>query len=113
MAETSSIENFGKIKVSASIEVYGKNATLANFRNDAAKSATLLSQHRAGGFHRPMHASRSADCRTSGGFAKSPPGSKLPEETSQSRRHVVRQLKPKLSSNETIRNNETAFIYYF
>lgn len=37
VAETSSIENFGKIKVSASIEVYGKNATLANFRNGSAE----------------------------------------------------------------------------
>lgn len=32
MAETSSIEYLGKIKVSASIEVYAKNATLANFQ---------------------------------------------------------------------------------
>lgn len=31
-----------------------------------AKSATLLSQHRAGGSHRPMHASRSTDCRIYG-----------------------------------------------
>ena len=32
MAETSSIEGLSKIKISASIEVYGKNATLANFQ---------------------------------------------------------------------------------
>jgi hypothetical protein len=31
VAETSSIEHLGKIKVSASVEVYSKNATLANF----------------------------------------------------------------------------------
>jgi len=33
VAETSSIERLSEIKVSASIEVRGKNATLANFRN--------------------------------------------------------------------------------
>jgi len=32
VARTSSIEHLGKIKISASIEVYGKNATLANFQ---------------------------------------------------------------------------------
>ena len=33
VAETSSIERLSKIKVFASIEIYGKNATLANFQN--------------------------------------------------------------------------------
>jgi len=33
VAETSSNGLFGKIKVSASIKVYNKNATLANFQN--------------------------------------------------------------------------------
>lgn len=32
VAETSSIEHFSKIKFFASIEVYDKNATLANFQ---------------------------------------------------------------------------------
>jgi len=37
VAETSSIQHLSKIKVFASIEVHGKNATLANFQIVANK----------------------------------------------------------------------------
>jgi len=82
---------FGKLKVRSSIEVYRlKTATAASWSDDAAKSASLLSQHRPGGFHRPM---RSSATRTSHikRFCTMPP---LPKPsasssgTAQSRRAV-------------------------
>jgi hypothetical protein len=38
VAETSSIEHLSKTNVSASIEVYGRNATLANFPDVTANA---------------------------------------------------------------------------
>jgi pyrimidine operon attenuation protein/uracil phosphoribosyltransferase len=41
VAETSSIEHLSKTNVSASIEVYGRNATLANFPDVVGNGRTV------------------------------------------------------------------------
>lgn len=46
VAETSSIEHLGKIKISTSIEVYGNNATLANFQTVGCKCIETANTNR-------------------------------------------------------------------
>lgn len=48
VAETSSIEHLCKIKVLSSIEVYGKNATLANTRPVSCNFGTTNQNNRNG-----------------------------------------------------------------